>query len=130
MKSLYKTKLSGPIIEMLVDEKSTFGSVTFKTEKESVSLGSEHEQDCCENVYADFSGLKYHADEIKGNFSYFLEILAVDGIGFLIILGKKKFFIPCYNEQNGYYSSDLSLVINNDGVKTYVDIRSLTECDQ
>ena len=80
----------------------------------------DHEQDCCECNYADFSILEvmYHGEA----FEYY-KIQAVNGAGFLLKLyqddgdkpilfgrtGYLNIFIPCYSEQNGYYSSDLEI---------------------
>jgi hypothetical protein len=42
--------------------------------------------------------------------------------------GDVKIFIPCYNYQNGYYSSNLSVVITQGGTtKTEVDISDCVE---
>lgn len=45
----------------------------------------------------------------------------------MIVFDEKKVFIPCYNYQNGYYGSDLELIIKNNNVQTKIDISNLVE---
>ena len=73
-----------------------------------VTVTYYHEQDCCENVYADFMALNDtgfdeddHAEPIK--------IEPVKDAGFRI----NGYFVPCYNSQNGYYSSNLVIHIKS-----------------
>jgi len=61
-----------------------------------------HDQDCCEQVYADFNSLK--DQDIKKKTFKEIKIRGVRGSGFRL----NEYFIPCYNEQNGYYSSKYS----------------------
>lgn len=64
-----------------------------------------HDQDCCEHVYADFAALK---DTPAMSFDF--QELKIEGVpdkGFRL----NEFFVPCYNEQNGYYSDELKLII-------------------
>jgi len=76
-----------------------------------------HEQDCCENVFADFKSLS--DQELIGKEFNSLDIEGVKDSGFKL----NGHFVPCYNKQNGYYSSDLELVINHpDESKTTKDI--------
>lgn len=93
-----------------------------------------HEQDCCEMVYADFEVLKnYNVSTKTGknikieeiDFSENLGEIAVgvEKMGFNMIskIGE-KFFIPCYNEQNECYSSDLELILYKEKTKEIMDI--------
>lgn len=71
----------------------------------------DHDQDCCEWNYADFNQL----DDIarKETFSFPLSFEAVDGAGFRF--GNqpyKMYFIPCYSEQNGYYTDKIDIYLN------------------
>lgn len=71
---------------------------------------SEHEQDCCENVYADFENADWWLfDESKykniREVANTLEI--VEQVGFRI----GGVFVACYDSQNGYYSNNLTLII-------------------
>ena len=93
-----------------------------------ILLSYEHSQDCCEHVYADFGVLEYYKDKIPSRVKE-ISIATVDGMGFLLRLKddyniELKILINCYNEQNGYYSNDLDLIVNDNGVITKY---SLTE---
>ena len=67
-----------------------------------------HEQDCCEYNYADFSQLDKEAyDYAFTENELQFEIVEGSGFRFGSRNGYKMFFIPCYSEQNGYYSSDI-----------------------
>ncbi len=100
-----------------------------------------HEQDCCESVYADFEMLKKYNVSVKTGkninikeieFAETLESL-VEGVpqaGFNIIsITGEKFFVPCYNEQNGYYSSDLELILVKDKTQEIMDISEFVKDD-
>jgi len=68
-----------------------------------------HCQDCCENVYADWNALKD-----SGILDKELNKVEIEGIkdsGIRI----NKHFVPCYNSQNGYYSSALEIHITHPG---------------
>lgn len=93
-------------------------------------LISEHSQDCCESHYLslsdltidDFNGLEF--DLSKDDFFERIE-------GYGIALKPKNGFsvrIPGYGENNGYYSSNLSLVLTNtNGVGVFKEY-DITEC--
>lgn len=81
-----------------------------------------HDQDCCENVYADFNALK-DTDIFDKEFKD-VKIEGVNGSG----IKMNGYFIPCYNEQNGYYSSNLEIVIKSLGKdKKVIDISEFVE---
>ena len=100
-----------------------------------------HKQDCCENVYADFEMLKNYNVSVKTGknikikeieFVETLELLidGVPGAGFNIIsIIGEKFFIPCYNEQNGYYSSNLELILDKGKTQEIMDISEFVKDD-
>lgn len=70
------------------------------------ALIDEHEQDCCENVYADFSNLD---SDIKSyDFKGTIKIEKAKN-GFKFGDSRRWFFVPCYNVQNGYYSDNLTI---------------------
>lgn len=69
-----------------------------------------HEQDCCENNYADFSQLEELAYKIE--FSQDLVFEEVHRSGFRFGSGGIMFFVPCYSEQNGYYSDEICIIYN------------------
>jgi hypothetical protein len=68
-----------------------------------------HESDCCESVYADWKQLQ-DTDILAREFED-IKITGVKGSGIKL----NGYFIPCYNHQNGYYSSDLHLTIKIPG---------------
>ncbi|WP_347256090.1 hypothetical protein [Anaerostipes sp. PC18] len=67
-----------------------------------------HFQDCCEYNYADFKQLEKLALETE--FTEPIEFEKVEGAGFRFgnNVGK-MFFVPCYSDQNGCYSSDIDI---------------------
>lgn len=89
---------------------------------DGTTITHHHEQDCCESVYADFESLK--DQDIKEKDFKEIKIEGVKGSGFRL----NGYFIPCYNEQNGYYSDDLELVIKHpNGDRTIKDITEFVE---
>ena len=98
----------------------------------TIEFSSYHEQDCCESVFADFSPLKYHKEQLEGKHVRELVIKEVSEIGILFSYEMEyteyaKVFVPCYNYQNGYYSDDLELLIRVGEEKTRIDISSAVE---
>lgn len=80
-----------------------------------ITIFSEHEQDCCEHHYIDFSyvnlddfdGLEFDLSDDKffnRVDGYGLELIPVSGWGVRI---------PGYGSNNGYYSSNLSLSLSD-----------------
>lgn len=70
----------------------------------------DHDKDCCEYNFADFSQLEPLA--LSYDFEEVLRFEAVDKQGFRFGDSKMMFFVPCYSEQNGYYSSDIEIWYN------------------
>ena len=79
----------------------------------------DHEQDCCECNYADFTQI---TPETVGYDQEFVEPLAfsfIDGKGFRFGNYARygisnPIFVPCYSDQNGYYSSDINVHYNGE----------------
>jgi hypothetical protein len=71
-----------------------------------------HYPDCCEDNYAKFDDL----DDIAMATDFDTKSLVIEVVeGSGIRIGNqpsKMFFVPCYSDQNGYYSSDLDIYIN------------------
>lgn len=82
-----------------------------------------HEQDCCEDASADWSPL----DSMKEEVGWLWKITEVSisttpDMGFTVFFynGEEAFgdpkrvgvFIPCYSYNNGYYSDNLTLVVD------------------
>lgn len=76
------------------------------------TLFCKHEQDCCEDVYADFSSLQDEAGFMDADFQLTKDCIeCVSGSGFRIKDTKgNAYFVPCYSKQNGYYSNNLTLI--------------------
>lgn len=129
-KEIHKIITAGKVTEF----NATDESLTVKIGEDTYKFYTYHDQDCCESVYGDFSPVKYYKDQIIDKEVTNIVIKSVKGMGFLLCFGKEystnvKIFIACYNVQNGYYSSNLSLVIENNNVKTTIDISELVEDD-
>jgi len=91
-------------------------------------LYSEHRQDCCEDHYLSFGDLSM--DDFDGlqfdlsNDNFFKKI---EGYGIeLIPIEGHSVKIPGYGSNNGYYSSDLELVLTDD--KGFTKEFDITEC--
>lgn len=80
----------------------------------------EHCQDCCEDNYADFEQLDDIARATE--FESPLQFEKVDNAGFRFGNEGRMFFVPCYSDQNGYYSSDLQIYYNGDLVVDLDDL--------
>lgn len=70
-----------------------------------------HKKDCCEHNYADFEQIDDLA--LQAEFDENLIFKPLEGFGFRFGNEDKMFFIPCYSEQNGYYSSDIKIYYND-----------------
>lgn len=68
----------------------------------------DHEQDCCECNYADFRQLEETALETEFDVENMV-FEVVEDSGFRFGNEGKMFFVPCYSDQNGYYSSDVDI---------------------
>ena len=94
---------------------------------DGATLSSDHDQDCCENHYLsfkdlslqDFEGLEFDLSSDK-----FFEKVEDYGIRLLPVNGQPV-SVPGYGYNNGYYSADLSLILQKEGSTTTFDI---TEC--
>lgn len=71
-------------------------------------LVDHHDQDCCENVYADWGYLQDEVSIMDDEFAPLTIQYKKTGV---TIKGKHRYFLPCYNEQNGYYNDRLDLVL-------------------
>lgn len=71
----------------------------------------DHCADCCEYNYADFMQIEDEA--LSFDFEEPLDFEVVELSGFRFgNKGRRMFFIPCYSDQNGYYSSDVQIYCN------------------
>ena len=96
-------------ISNVTDEAITFS--------DGSSITFDHEQDCCENNYADFSQIEDEAHTHK--FLLPLRFEAVENAGFRFGDWRRMYFIPCYSEQNGYYTDEIDIYYNNKPVLSF-----------
>lgn len=106
--------------------------INIEFEKESMVISYDHDQDCCENVYADFSSVKYHIEKLIDKNVKEIVFKGIEEIGFLICFyfdweDSEKIFVPCYNSQNGYYSDKLALIVKRGEIKKEIDITAFKE---
>ena len=74
-------------------------------------ISADHVRDCCEWNYADFPQLD---DEARAyDYDEDISFEEVENCGFRFGDSRRKFFVPCYSEQNGYYSSDLDITYSD-----------------
>ncbi len=127
-KELYKTEVNKKIVDLTENGEG----ITIKTDLGNIEITTYHSQDCCESVYGDFSSFKYHKEDLIGEMLREIVVKSVQGMGFLLIFElayneDKKIFVPCYNSQNGYYSSNLELTIKKGDIETKIDISDLVD---
>jgi hypothetical protein len=95
----------------------------------NVWLSADHEQECCENHWIDFSDFKL--EDFEGMLFDFTHDDFFDRIeGYGIALkptNDHPVRIPCYGSNNGYYSSNLTLELYDGKTKRTFDI---TECQE
>lgn len=83
-----------------------------------------HGQDCCEHVYANWIDWSNDFTDVTEITS--LTVWTVPNAGIRIQFSRGwgcdsdfVWFVACYNEQNGYYSSDLAIIFST-GEKAFV----------
>lgn len=97
-----------------------------------VELYSNHDQECCENHYLSMSDLTI--DDFKGlefdlSNDDFFERIEDYGIVLKPISGFPV-RIPGYGSNNGYYSSNLGLIITNTDGRTVFKEYNISECQE
>ena len=94
------------------------------------TLTTHHESDCCEHHYwslsdltiNDFDGLAFHLD--GGSF-----FGRIEGYGICLVpINGFPIRIPAYGSNNGYYSTNLSLILSNGN--EIIDKFDITECQE
>lgn len=93
-----------------------------------IMLSSNHDQDCCESHYLDFEHIKledFEGFEFDLSGDNFFNRIEDYGIELMPIKGHSV-KVPGYGYNNGYYSSNLSLILEQNGknIKTY----DVSEC--
>jgi hypothetical protein len=84
---------------------------------DGTTITSCHCQDCCEYNYADFSAIDDLAREWEFRHPLTFE---ASNYGFRFGNKDKMVFVPCYSEQNGYYSYSVEIYYN--GAPVFYDL--------
>jgi len=74
----------------------------------------DYSEKCCTYNYADFTQLEEMALDYEFDENLIFE--SVEDAGFRFGDKGMMFFIPCYSDQNGYYSSDVRIYYNREKV--------------
>lgn len=77
-------------------------------------IGFDYCEKCCTYNYADFTQLEEMALDYEFDENLIFE--SVENAGFRFGDKGMMFFIPCYSDQNGYYSSDVQIYYNGEKV--------------
>lgn len=82
-------------------------------------LSSIHDDDCCEQVFADFKNMQVmgereknyvNADELDFFENILDSVVPIEDLGFYLVTKQGIcLLVSCYNVQNGYYSNELEL---------------------
>lgn len=117
---LYTHKFNKPVTVTNIDD---IKGITFS---DGTLIYDEHDQECCEEVYADWKQLidtTFNKETFKE-----LKIKGHDGFGIII----NEFAIPCYDIQNGYYNHDLKVIIQLplSPTKIVIDIANSTSSEK
>ena len=120
-------------------EKYKATSIVIWSKGASYELIDDHDQDCCEDVYADWEHMAYYPSipsgkayedltriQLEGDITSPDFIEPVEGVGFKIKCEQGYILVSCYNIQNGYYSSDLAIVCKKEGEKLWS--RDISNC--
>jgi len=99
------TDKSDPIFQKVIADGT--GGILFS---DGTIMTDDHCQDCCESVYADWEALADEASIMDDDFSLVV-VEEKEGQGVVLRGRNYSYFLPCYNIQNGYYNSNLDLVI-------------------
>ena len=96
---------------------------------DGTTLSSDHDQDCCEAHYLSFKDLSqsdFDGLEFDLSSDTFFEKVEDYGIRLLPDNGQPV-SVPGYGYNNGYYSANLTLVLDRNGSSKTFDI---TECQE
>lgn len=88
------------------------------------TITSHHDPDCCEYNYADFTQI----DDLAREWEFEHPILFEESeYGFRFGNKDKMVFVPCYSNQNGYYSYSVSIYYNGNPVFKCLDCADVGE---
>lgn len=88
--------------------KITYEAIEFN---DGTRITYDHEQDCCESNYADFPQLQDTGVE-QEEFTAPLQFEKSGDYGFRFGNPGKMYFVPCYSDQNGYYTTEVDIFYN------------------
>ena len=81
---------------------------------DGTEITCDHCQDCCEWNYADCEQIDDLARAYNFN-TKALKFELLEGQGFRFgDRPERMFFVPCYSEQNGYYSANIDIYLNGE----------------
>ena len=86
-----------------------------------------HSQECCENNWADFRQLKDTGVENE-KFNLPLKFEVCEG-GFRFGNEGKMYFVPCYSDQNGYYSYKVEVWYLDRSTRNHTTVLKEVYCD-
>lgn len=105
-------------IKSITDERITFDDNSF--------ISFRHFQECSEENYAYFEYLVDECGVMDYDFDPELKFEAVEGSGFSFGDDNRMFFVPCYSDQNGYYSDEISIYYSKTEDVEYYEDRVLS----
>lgn len=122
---IYKHKFDTPII-----------ATEFKV---TDYISGHHDQDCCETVEIDFEHLdtfRSQIDELQEIVGISINVVPWEGITVFLYSDMNEktekrmgIFLACRNHQNGYYSSDLDLIIKEWNKTITIDLQEVGAVD-
>jgi hypothetical protein len=142
-KLVYLQSLEGFNLKDVVITEDALQLTIGNWEDKKIKISHYHEQDCCESVYVDWSYVKDTSfGRLQALIRKQLHRLTIKGVNETGVLFRLSYFVdgvageqphvesfawlaPCYNDQNGYYSSELDLVVNGSviPISSYVEDR-------
>jgi hypothetical protein len=93
------------------------------------AISYDHNPDCCEVNYADFSILNPNVVNYDYDFPTDLQFKPVEGMGFKFGCEGHWIFIPCYSEQNGYYSDKVEILFDDKVVIHNLECQFVSDWD-
>lgn len=91
-----------------------------------VEIECYHSQECCEDVYADCKSI----DDLVENLEFDTNTLIFEALNTGFRFGNNSSnmtFVPCYNEQNGYYSGNITVFLKKSVISFETDITGTKE---
>lgn len=88
---------------------------------DGTKITCDHDQDCCEYNYAAFDAI----DDICRATNFDTSKLVFESCEYGFRFGNapaKMFYVPCYSDQNGYYTDEVDVYLNG--------VQKLTTCGE